>query len=58
MTLIAEEMAGLASSDKDAVIEESSKTPGANENEVKMCWSLGIRSVEDLKSEDLIAMYE
>jgi len=51
-------MSGLANSDKDAVVEEPRKTPSANENAAKTLLSPGIRSVDDLKSRDAIAMYE
>lgn len=53
-----EETAGLANSDGDAVVEKLRKIPSVNENVAEALWSTGIRSVEDLRGRDAMAMYE
>jgi hypothetical protein len=48
----------LANPDKGAAMEELRKIPSVNENAAEALWSLGIRSVQDLKGRDATAMYE
>ena len=51
-------MADLADSDEDVAIMEFRKITCVSEKAAEALWSLGIRSVEDLKGRDAIAMYE
>ena len=44
--------------DKEAVIRGLREIPSMNENAAEALWSLGIRSIEDLKGRDPTAIYE
>ncbi|MDD1769443.1 MAG: helix-hairpin-helix domain-containing protein [Methanomassiliicoccales archaeon] len=44
--------------DKEAVMRGLREIPSMNENTAEALWSLGIRSVEDLKGRDPTAIYE